>query len=412
MKHRVVVTGFGAISPIGNSVSLFFSSLINGQSGIEEIKSFDTTGYSTRIGGEIKGFNPDGILSEKEKKRFSLFIQYGLAATQEAIIDSGISLNKEDLRRIGVLVGSGIGGLDVLEEEHNVLLKDGPRRVSPFLIPMMIIDMASGVISIKFGFSGPNLAIATACATSTHTIGEGCRLIQYGYADVMVAGGCEAGITPLGLAGFSAARALSTRNDEPQKASRPFDKERDGFVMSNGSGILILESESHARKRGANIYCEIVGYGMSADAHHITAPKEDGGGASLCMENALADANISPDKISCINAHGTSTKLNDKAESLAIKNVFGSYAYKIPITANKSMTGHLLGGAGAIEAIASILTIKNNIISPTINYEYPDPDCDLDYVPNKAREAKINYVLSNSFGFGGHNASLIFKRYE
>ncbi|MEW6680539.1 MAG: beta-ketoacyl-ACP synthase II, partial [bacterium] len=278
--------------------------------------------------------------------------------------------------------------------------------------PMMIIDMASGVISIKFGFSGPNLAIATACATSTHTIGEGYRLIQYGSADVMVAGGCEEAITPLGLAGFCAARALSTRNNEPQKASRPFDRERDGFVMSNGAGILILEEENHARKRGANIYCEIVGYGMSADAYHITAPKEDGSGASLCMENALADANISPDKISCINAHGTSTKLNDKAETLAIKNVFGDFAYKIPITANKSMTGHLLGGAGAIEAIASCLTIKNNIIPPTINYEYKEPDCDLDYVPNIAREVKIDYVLSNSFGFGGHNASLIFKRYE
>ncbi|MEW6103230.1 MAG: beta-ketoacyl-ACP synthase II [bacterium] len=412
MRHRVVVTGLGVISPIGNSVPLFFSSLLQGKSGIEEIKAFDTTGYSTRIGGEIKDFNADGILSEKEKRRFSLFIQYGLAATQEAIIDSGISLSQEDLRRIGVLVGSGIGGLDVLEREHSVLLKDGSKRVSPFLIPMMIIDMASGVISIKFGFSGPNLAIATACATSTHTIGEAFRLIQYGSADVMVCGGCEGAITPLGLAGFCAARALSTRNNEPQKASRPFDGERDGFVMSNGAGILILENESHAKKRGVNIYAEIVGYGMSADAYHITAPKEDGSGASLCMENALADANISIDKISCINAHGTSTKLNDKAETLAIKNVFGDYSYKIPITANKSMTGHLLGGAGAIEAIASCLTIKNNIIPPTINYEYKDPDCDLDYVPNIAKEAKIDYVLSNSFGFGGHNASIVFKRYE
>lgn len=412
MTRRVVITGLGVISPIGNSKDEFFNSLKNGISGIDRIKGFDVMDYSSQIGGQIKEFNPGEIISAKEKKRFSTFIQYGLVATYQAIKDSGIFLDREDLRKIGVLVGSGIGGLDLLEEEHKVLLKDGARRVSPFLIPMMIINMASGVISIKFGLCGPNSAVATACATSTHAIGDAFRLIQQGYADIMVAGGCEAAITPLGLAGFCAAKALSTRNNEPQKASRPFDKERDGFVMADGAGILILEEETHAKKRGANIYAELVGYGMNADAYHITSPKENGEGQALCMENALSDAKMSPSQITSINAHGTSTKLNDKTESLAIKKVFGDYAYKIPITANKSMTGHLLGGAGAVEAIASSLTIKNNIIPPTINYEYPDLDCDLDYVPNKAREVKVDTILSNSFGFGGHNACIIFKRYE
>lgn len=410
---RVVITGIGVISPIGNSKDEFFNSLKNGISGIDRIKGFDVTHYSTQIGGQIKEFNPPSeVISPKDKKRFSTFIQYGLAATHQAIKDSGISLDKEDLKRIGVLVGSGIGGLDLLEEEHKILLTDGPRRVSPFLIPMMIINMASGVISIKFGIQGPNSAVVTACATSTHAIGDAFRLIQYGYADIMVSGGCEAAITPLGLAGFCAARALSTRNDSPKEASRPFDRERDGFVMADGGGILILEEESRARKRGANIYAELIGYGMNADAYHITSPEENGESQALCMENAISCAKISPSQIECINAHGTSTKLNDKTETMAIKRVFGSHSYKIPITANKSMTGHLLGGAGAIEAIASCLTIKHNIIFPTINYEEPDPFCDLDYVPNKAREAKVDTVLSNSFGFGGHNACIIFKRYE
>jgi len=411
VAHRVVVTGLGCITPIGNSKDAFFLALIEGKSGIDEIKTFDTTGYSTRIGGQIKEFKKEGVISPKEEKRLSLFIQYGLVATDEAIRDSGISLDSEDLRRIGVLVGSGIGGFDIFEEEYSVLLKDGPKRVSPFLIPMTIINMASGIISIKFGFQGPNLASVSACATSTHTIGEAFRLIQHGYADIMICGGSEAAITPLGLAGFCAARALSTRNDEPQRASRPFDRERDGFVMGDGAGILVLEGESHAKKRGANIYAEIIGYGMSADAYHITSPRGDGSNQALCIENALSDAKIQAQSIDCINAHGTSTKLNDKTETKAIKRVFGDYAYKIPITANKSMTGHLLGAAGGIEAIASCLTIKNSIIPPTINYEFPDPDCDLDYVPNKAREKRVNYVLSNSFGFGGHNACIIFKKY-
>ncbi len=412
MGRNVVITGLGVVSPIGNSSGEFFKALQNGKSGIAKIKGFLTTNYSTQIGGQIQDFNPEGIISAKEKKRFSTFIQYGLVAANEALKDSGISLDKEDLKRIGVLVGSGIGGLDVLEEEHRVLLKDGPKRISPFLIPMMIINMVSGVISIKFGLLGPNLSITTACATSTHAIGEAFRIIQHGYADIMICGGCEAAITPLGLAGFCAARALSTRNDEPQRASRPFDRERDGFVMADGAGIIILEEESRARKRGANIHCEIIGYGINADGYHITSPKEDGEGQALCIENALSDARIEPSKIGCINAHGTSTKLNDKTETLAIKKVFKDYSHQIPITANKSMTGHLLGGAGAIEAIASSLTIKNNIIPPTINYEEPDLECDLDYVPNKAREAKVDFVLSNSFGFGGHNACVIFKRYE
>lgn len=411
--RRVVVTGIGVVSPIGNSKDEFFNALKNGISGIERIKGFDVTHYPTKIGGEIKAFNPSfDIISEKERKRYSPFIQYGLAATYQAIKDSGISLCKEDLRKIGVIVGSGIGGLSFLEEEHKILLKDGPKRVSPFLIPMMIINMVSGAISIKFGFCGPNSAVATACATSTHAIGDAFRLVQHGYADIMVSGGAEAAITPLGLAGFCAARALSVRNDEPKKASSPFDRKRDGFVMGDGAGIIILEEEGHAKKRAAHIYAEIIGYGMSSDAYHITSCKEDGKGQVLCMENALADAKIAPHSITCINAHGTSTKLNDKTETLAIKTLFGDYAYKIPITANKSMTGHLLGASGAIEAIASCLSIENNIIPPTINYEDHDPDCDLDYVPNKARELKINSILSNSFGFGGHNASLIFKKYE
>jgi len=406
-----VITGLGVISPIGNTKDEFWNNLVSGKSGIDEIKSFDTTGYSTRIGGEIKNFCPEKYLSPKEMRRYSSFIQYALVASYEAIEDSGLEINKEDLKKIGVLIGSGIGGIHVIEREHKILLNNGPSRISPFLIPMMIINMASGIISIHFGFMGPNYAITTACATSTHTIGEGFRMIKEGYAEIMICGGTESAITPLGLAGFCAARALSYRNQEAQKASRPFDKERDGFVMGDGAGILVLEEESRAKKRGANIYCEIVGYGTSCDAYHITAPPEDGEGARLCMENALSSAKIPADKIDCINAHGTSTKLNDKVETLAIKNIFKDYAYKISITANKSMIGHLLGAAGGVEAIASALSIKESIIPPTINYEYPDLECDLDYTPNKAREMKINTVLSNSFGFGGHNASIVFKRY-
>ncbi|MFH0775779.1 MAG: beta-ketoacyl-ACP synthase II [bacterium] len=411
MDRKVVVTGVGVLASIGNNKEDFAKALFAGKSGIGLITKFDASSYSSRIGSEIHSFKTD-LLSEKEKKKYSLFIQYALYAAHQAIKDSELCLSKCDPKRIGVLVGSGIGGIDTVEKEYQNLLSKGPARVSPYLIPMIIIDMAAGVIAIHFGLKGHNEAVATACATATHAIGGAFRIIQRGDADVMVCGGAEAALTPLGLAGFCSVKALSSRNDEPQRASRPFDRERDGFVMGDGAGILILEEEVHAKKRGAEIYAEIIGYGTSGDAHHITAPALDGEGAATCMENALADAKLSPDKIDCINAHGTSTQLGDKAETLAIKKTFGELAKKIPITANKSMFGHLLGATGAVEAIASILGMKEGIIPPTINYEYPDPDCDLDYVPNKAREMKVNTFLSNSFGFGGHNASLIFRRYE
>jgi 3-oxoacyl-[acyl-carrier-protein] synthase II len=409
--QKVVVTGIGLLTSIGKKKREFWKNLADGVCGIDTITGFDTSDYSSRIGSQIKEFDPSGVISEKERKRFTLFVQYALVAAKDAIDDAGLDLDMEDRSRIGVLIGSGIGGLTILEREHKVLLKEGPVRISPYLIPMMIIDMAAGVVSIKFGLKGPNQAVATACATSTHAIGDAFRMIRAGYADVMVAGGAEASITPLGLAGFCAARALSTRNSEPEKASRPFDAERDGFVMGDGAGVLILEEECHAKKRGAKIYAEIKGYGESADAYHITAPDPSGDGAALCMKEALKDARLSPDDIDCINAHGTSTKLNDRVETVAIKKVFGERAKRIPITANKSMIGHLLGAAGAVEAIASVLTIENGVIPPTINQDFADPECDLDYVPNKAREFKVDTVLSNSFGFGGHNASLIFARY-
>ncbi|MEK9150444.1 MAG: beta-ketoacyl-ACP synthase II [Candidatus Desantisbacteria bacterium] len=411
MNKKVVVTGVGVLTSIGNNKEDFAKGLFAGKSGIAEITKFDASSYSSRIGSEIHSFNTN-LLSEKEKRKYSLFIQYALYSAHQAIEDSGLCLSMCSPKRIGVIVGSGIGGIDTVEKEYQNLLSKGPARVSPYLIPMIIIDMAAGVIAIHFGLKGHNEAVATACATSTHAIGGAFRIIQRGDADVMVTGGTEAALTPLGLAGFCSARALSNRNDEPQRASRPFDRERDGFVMGDGAGTLILEEEEHAKKRGAEIYAEIIGYGTSGDAHHITAPCADGEGAATCMENALSDAKLSLDQIDCINAHGTSTQLGDKAETLAIKKVFGNVAKKIPITANKSMFGHLLGATGAVEVIASILGMKEGIIPPTINYEYPDPDCDLDYVPNKAREIKINTFLSNSFGFGGHNASLIFKRYE
>jgi 3-oxoacyl-[acyl-carrier-protein] synthase II len=411
LNRRVVVTGVGVLTCLGDNKEDFERALFAGKSGITGITKFDASSYSSRIGSEIHNFQTD-VFGEKEKKRYSLFVQYALYAANQAIKDSGLCLEKIEPKRIGVLVGSGIGGLDTLEKEHHNLVSNGPGRVSPYLIPMIIIDMAAGVIAIHFGLKGHNEAVATACATSNHAIGGAFRVIQRGEADVMVAGGTEAALTPLGLAGFCSVKALSLRNDEPQRASRPFDRQRDGFVMGDGAGILILEEEEHARNRGAEIYAEITGYGTSGDAYHITAPAPDGQGASTCMENALCDAKLSPDQIDCINAHGTSTQLGDKAETLAIKKVFGELAKKIPVTANKSMFGHLLGATGAVEAIASILGMKEGLIPPTINYEYPDPDCDLDYVPNKAREIKVNTFLSNSFGFGGHNASLIFKRYE
>lgn len=412
MDTRVVITGMGVISPIGNSVKDFWDANCNGRSGTGPITKFDATGFDTRIAAEIKDFDPLKYISPKEVKRTARFCQIAIAASKEAIQDSGLQLDKEDPYRIGVFVGSGIGGLDVIEEQHSVLLQKGPSRMSVFTIPMLITNMAPGQISIAFGLKGPNISIATACASAAHAIGEAYYTIKTGEADVMVTGGTEACITKTGIGGFCACKALSTRNDEPQKASRPFDKERDGFVMGEGAGIIVLETLEHAKKRGANIYAELIGYGANGDAYHMTAPSPDGEAAAKCMQLALDSARINPEDVDYINAHGTSTQLNDKIETMAIKKIFGDKAYKIPVSSTKSMTGHLLGAAGAVELIASILAITKNIIPPTINYEFPDPECDLDYVPNTPREGKVDVALSNSLGFGGHNATLIVRRFE
>lgn len=409
--NRIVITGMGVISPIGNNIKDFWEGNCAGRNGIDRITRFDPSEYDCHIAAELKDFNPLKYFSPKEIKRTTRFCQIAIAATQEAIENSGLQLDKEDPYRIGVFVGSGIGGLDVIEEQHNVLLQKGPSRMSVFTIPMLIINMAPGQISIRFGLKGPNLSIATACATGNHAIGEAFYALKLGEADVMIAGGTEACIIPTGIGGFCACKALSTRNDEPKKACRPFDKERDGFVMGEGAGIVVLETLEHARKRGAKIYAELVGYGANGDAYHMTAPSPDGESAVRCMKRALESGKINPDSVDYINAHGTSTQLNDKLETAAIKRVFGERAYKMPVSSTKSMTGHLLGAAGAVELIASILTINNSIIPPTINYEFPDPECDLDYVPNTAREAKVDIVLSNSLGFGGHNATLVVRRF-
>lgn len=365
----------------------------------------------TKIAGEVKNFKPEEYINPKDLKRMDLFIQYALAAAQIAIEDSGIDIKKEIPERVGVVVGTGLGGLPTLEHYHKVLLEKGPSRISPFFIPMLIANEAPCHISMKYGCKGPNLCVVTACATGAHSIGEAFRIIQYGDADIMIAGGTEANLTPLTIAGFNAMKALSTRNEFPERASRPFDRERDGFVVAEGAGVLILEELGHAKKRGAKIYAEIVGYGYNSDAYHITAPCPDGEGFIKCMEMAIKDAKINPEEVDYINAHGTSTELNDKVETLAIKKVFGDYAYKVPVSSTKSMIGHLLGAAGAVEAIFTILSIRDNICPPTINYENPDPECDLDYVPNVAREKKIQIAMSNSFGFGGTNSVLIFRRY-
>lgn len=412
MDNRVVITGMGLISPIGSTIKDFWDGNCTGKNGAGPITRFDASAYDCHIAAEVKDFDPLKYISPKEVKRTARFCQMAIAAAKDAVADSGLQLDKEDLYRIGVFVGSGIGGLDVIEKEYNVLLQKGPSRMSPFTIPMLITNMAPGQISIALGVKGPNICVATACATATHSIGEAFYSLKLGEADVMVAGGTEAAIVPTGIGGFCACRALSTRNNEPLKASRPFDKERDGFLMGEGAGIVILENLDHAKKRGARIYAELVGYGANGDAYHMTAPSPDGECAVRCMQAALKSAKMNPDEVGYINAHGTSTQMNDKLETTAIKRVFGQRAYKIPISSTKSMTGHLLGAAGAVELIASILAIKNSIIPPTINYEIPDPDCDLDYVPNKAREAEINIALSNSLGFGGHNATLIVKKFE
>ncbi|CAB3392644.1 beta-ketoacyl-ACP synthase II [Kyrpidia spormannii] len=410
MKRRVVVTGVGVLTPIGNSVSEFWSHLLAGRSGIRRIDRFDVSEFPTQIAGMVENFDPEAFMDRKEARRMDRFAQFAVAAVKMALEDAGLSMADTDPERVGVYIGSGIGGLHTLMEQHQILLEKGPRRVSPFLIPMMIADMASGQVSIQFGAKGPNSAPISACATGTHAVGDATRMIQYGAADVMIAGGTEATIHPMALAGFSSAKAMSTRNDEPEKAVRPFELHRDGFVMSEGAGILILEALEHAQKRGARIYGEIVGYGMSGDAFHVTQPAPEGDGAARAMAAALKDAGLQPEDVDYINAHGTGTDLNDKFETIAIKRVFGDHAYRVAVSSIKSMVGHMLGAAGAVEAIASLLTLQEGKIPPTINYETPDPECDLDYVPNVYREAKVNVVLSNSFGFGGHNACIVVRR--
>ncbi|MCM8772895.1 MAG: beta-ketoacyl-ACP synthase II [Candidatus Omnitrophica bacterium] len=408
---KVVVTGIGLVTPIGNDVKTSWENLINGVSGVDKIKSFDASSYDTQIGAEVKNFQLENV-HPKEKRKMDLFVQFALKATEEAIKDSGIEFTEEEKEKVGVIIGAGIGGLRVIEQQHKILLENGPDRVSPFLIPMLIPDIASGQISILYGFKGVNFCTVSACASGAHALAISLNLIRSGVADVIIAGGTESCITPLGLAGFCSMKALSRRNNEPQKASRPFDRERDGFVMGEGAGVVVLESLDHAKKRDAKIYCEFLGAGMSCDAYHITAPDPDGFGAYLSMKYALLDAKVNPEDVDYINAHGTSTPLNDKSETLAIKRLFGERAYKIPISSIKSMIGHLLGAAGAVEFVSTVLTLKTGIIPPTINYEYPDPECDLDYVPNVAREKEVKIAISNSFGFGGHNVTVVLKKFE
>ena len=409
-KRRVVVTGLGIVSPVGIGVPEAWANIIAGKSGINRISRFDPSAFSSQIAGEVKGFDVTKYLSAKEARRMDTFIHYGLAAAIEALADAGIGAHPPDAERIGVNIGSGIGGLPLIEETHAELQKSGPRRISPFFVPGTIINMVSGNLSIMYGFKGPNLAIVTACTTGTHSIGESGRLIEYGDADVMVAGGAEATVSPLGVGGFCAARALSGRNDDPATASRPWDRDRDGFVLGEGAGVVVLEEYERARARGARIYCELAGYGMSADAHHMTAPCEDGDGAVRCMTNALRNAGVNREEVDYINAHGTSTPLGDVAETIAVKRCFGEHAAKLAVSSTKSMTGHLLGAAGGVEAVFSILAIREQIAPPTINLHDQDPQCDLDYVPNTAREMKIDVAVSNSFGFGGTNGSLVFRR--
>ncbi len=410
MKRRVVMTGLGLVIPTGIDVKSAWKTVCEGKSGIGPLTRFDSNGFETKIAGEIKGFDPERYIEKKEIKKMDLFIQYALAATREALEDSKLQITEETAGRVGVIVGTGLGGLPTLEKYHQILLERGPGRISPFFIPMLIANLASGQIAIHFGAKGPNTCLVTACATGAHAIGDAFRAIQYGDADAVIAGGTEANITPLTIGGFNAMKALSTRNDEPEKASRPFEKNRDGFVVAEGAGIVILEELEHALGRGARIYAELAGYGYTGDAYHITAPPPDGDGAVRCMRMAIKDAGLTPDDIDYINAHGTSTELNDRVETVAIRTVFGEHAPKIPISGTKSMTGHLLGAAGSTEAIFTALSIYEGILPPTINYEEPDPECDLDYIPNTARRQAIQVGMSNAFGFGGTNATLIIKR--
>lgn len=411
MKKRVVITGIGIISPIGIGIEEFWDAIKEGKNGVDYITRFDTEGYSTKIAAEVKDFKPEDYIDKKEAKRMDRFTQFAVAASKLAIEDAHLNLNSINKERVGVIIGSGVGGLATLEEQHEKLLKKGPKRISPFFIPMMISNMAAGQIAILLGAKGPNKTVVSACASSTNAIGDSFKIIQRGDADIIITGGTEASITPLALAGFSSMKALSTNNDNPKQASRPFDKNRDGFVMGEGSAILILEELNHALNRGAKIYGEIVGYGMTCDAYHITAPAENGEGAARAMKSALDDAGIEPNMIDYINAHGTSTPYNDKFETTAIKEVFKDYAYKLKVSSTKSMTGHLLGAAGGLEGAVCALAVFNDFIPPTINYNTRDEECDLDYVPNKGIEQKVNYAMSNSLGFGGHNASIIIKKY-
>ncbi|MBP1605361.1 MAG: fabF 2 [Acidobacteria bacterium] len=411
MARRVVVTGVGLVSSLGVGTAANWEALCAGQSGIGPITHFDASEFSTRIAGEVRGFDPLQFVDKKDVKKMDVFIQYAIAASQFAVDDAKLRLPLDDPTRVGVFIASGIGGFSTIEREHKALLEGGPRRISPFFIPSSIINLASGQVSIRFGAKGPNLATCTACSASAHAVGDAGEIIRRGDADVMIVGGSEAAITPMGVGGFGAMRALSTRNDEPPRASRPFDRGRDGFVIGEGAGVLILEELEHALRRGALIYGELVGYGLSADAFHITAPSEDGDGGFRVMRMAIDHAGIAPSQVDYINAHGTSTPHNDRLETLAIKRCFGDHAPRLAISSTKSMHGHLLGAAGGLEAGITVLTLKHQIVPPTINLEEPDPECDLDYVPLKRREATVNYALSNSFGFGGTNAALLFKRY-
>jgi 3-oxoacyl-[acyl-carrier-protein] synthase II len=411
-KRRVVVTGIGMISPLGIGNDATWQGLIEGRSGIGRITKFDPSAFACRIAGEVRGFEPEKWIEKKEVKKSDTFIHFAIAAAQMAVDDSGLDMKAEDGDRVGVVIGSGIGGLPLIEEMHQKLMERGPSRISPFFIPGLIVNLAAGQISIRFGARGPNSAPATACATGAHAIGDAVRIIQRDEADVMFGGGSEAVISPLAVGGFAAMRALSTRNDDPEHASRPWDLDRDGFVMGEGAGIVMLEERERAIARGARIYCEVTGYGMSSDAHHITSPAEDGSGMMRVMQRALKDAHLNPSDIEYINAHGTSTPVGDKTETVAIKRVFGEHAYKLAISSTKSMTGHLLGAAGGIESAITAMAMKTGIIPPTINYETPDPECDLDYVPNTARERKLTHTMSNSFGFGGTNATLIFSAHD
>jgi 3-oxoacyl-[acyl-carrier-protein] synthase II len=411
LSRRVVVTGIGLVCPLGIGAEETWSAIQAGTNGISRIESFDSTGFSCRIAGEIKHFDPAKYIEKKEIKKMGRFIQLGIAATENALAWSGLKITPDIAEQVGVYIGSGIGGFDVIEREHRTFLEHGPRRISPFFIPATIINLASGYVSIRTGAKGPNSATATACTTSAHAIGDSFRLIQHGYADAMICGGAEACISPMGIGGFAAMRALSTRNDEPERASRPWDKDRDGFVVGEGAGVLILEDIDFAKRRGAKIVAEMVGYGMSGDAHHVTSPPDNGEGAFRVMRNALKDAGLKPEQIDYINAHGTSTELGDKIESNAIKTAFGEHAYNLAVSSTKSMTGHLLGGAGGLEAGITILAIRDQIAPPTRNLDNVDAGCDLDYIPHVPRPMKIDYALSNSFGFGGTNGALIFRRY-